>query len=258
MTAQAPPFSEVQAALYTALTTPALTDGTKASGTLTFTGSVSDGETVTIGTRVYEFDTAGTPTITAGRVRVNVSGGTTAPAAVTALVAAITGDASAVVTAVDGAGDTVVVTATAWGTAPNAYPTTKTCANASWGAVTLTGGTVGGTTVGVYSMLAPETATTPYVLLGEDFVSDWSTKTSWGSEHLWRFHIYDKGLSTARVDRIAKTLCSRLVDASLTIGGSSYTLVLSRLEAAHFFLDTEGDESYAHGVLDIRALVHQV
>jgi hypothetical protein len=56
------------------------------------------------------------------------------------------------------------------------------------------------------------------------------------------------------------TLCARLVQASLTIGGTSYSLILSRLEAAHFFLDVEAgvNEPYAHGVLDIRALVHQV
>jgi hypothetical protein len=261
MPTHAPPFSATQIALYTALTTPTLTDGTKASGTLTFTGVVADGQIVTIGTRVYEFDTAVAPgAITAGRVRVDVSGGVTAPQAVTALVAAITGDASAVVTALDGAGDTVAVTATAWGTAPNAYATTTTCANASWAKVTLEGGTVGGTNVGVYSPAPIETASMPYVVIGEDFVQDWSTKSDWGTEHLWRFHIWDKGLSVARAQRIAKTICGRLVNSSLTIGGSSYTLILSRMENAHFFIDEEAGlgEQFAHGVLDIRALVHQV
>lgn len=112
-----------------------------ATGTLTFTGSVSDGEKVTIGSRVYEFDT--NSSVTAGNVAVNVSGGATAPAAVTALVTAITGDASATVTAVDGAGDTVVVTAKTKGSAANTTATTETCANASWGSATLTGGVDG-------------------------------------------------------------------------------------------------------------------
>jgi hypothetical protein len=116
---------------------------TAATGSLTFTGSVSDGETVTIGGRVYEFDTAANPgSITAGRVRVNVNGGATASAAVTALVTAITGDSSAVVTAVDDTGDVVTVTAktTYSGAAGNLIATTETCANASWGDVTLSGG----------------------------------------------------------------------------------------------------------------------
>jgi hypothetical protein len=112
----------------------------QATGTLTFSGTVSDGETVTIGTRIYEFDTAAESTITEGHVRVDVSAAQTATAAITALVAAITGDASAVVTAVDGEGDTVVVTSIAKGTTGNDYASTTTCANASWGAAKLAGG----------------------------------------------------------------------------------------------------------------------
>ena len=109
-----------------------------ATGTLTLTGVVADGQTVTIGSRVYEFDT--NSSVTSGNVAVDVSGGVTASAAVTALVAAITADASAVVTAVDGAGDTVVCTAKVKGTAANSYATTETCTNGSWGGATLTGG----------------------------------------------------------------------------------------------------------------------
>ena len=99
-----------------------------ATGTVTFDGDVSDGDIVTIGTRVYEFDTMTNPgDITAGRVRVDVSGDATASAAVTALVTAINGDTSAVVTAVVGDPDTVVVTAkdTYSGSAGNAIVFTK-------------------------------------------------------------------------------------------------------------------------------------
>ena len=64
----------------------------------------------------------------------------TAADAITDLVAAITGDSSAVVTASDGAGDTVVVTSKLAGTVGNGYAATETMANGSWGSVTLTGG----------------------------------------------------------------------------------------------------------------------
>jgi hypothetical protein len=112
---------------------------TQAYGTLTFTGTTADGETVTIGGRVYEFDTNGS--ITAGRVSVDISGGNSASQSVTALVAAINADASAVVTAADGAGDTVVVTAiTTDATTGNAIGSTKTVSNATWGDTTLDGG----------------------------------------------------------------------------------------------------------------------
>ena len=60
--------------------------------------------------------------------------------AITDLVAAITGDASAVVTAVDGAGDTVVVTAKTSGVAGNSIASTKTMANGSFGGSVLSGG----------------------------------------------------------------------------------------------------------------------
>ncbi len=107
-----------------------------ATGTLTFTGGVTDGETVTIGADVYEFDTDAS--VTGGNVLVDVSGGATAPDAVTALVAVIPGTEP--VSAVDGAGNTVVVTADVAGTGANSIATLESVANASWGAVTLTGG----------------------------------------------------------------------------------------------------------------------
>ncbi|MFH1496563.1 MAG: hypothetical protein ABII82_01940 [Verrucomicrobiota bacterium] len=57
-------------------------------------------------TRVYELDTAAAPgAITAGRVRVDISGGATAAQTVTALVAAINGDGDRVCEAVDIGGD---------------------------------------------------------------------------------------------------------------------------------------------------------
>jgi predicted secreted protein len=115
---------------------------TQATGTLTFAGGVSDGETVTIGTDVYEFDTAAAPgAVTAGRIRVDVSGGAGAGAAETALVAAITGNDASVVTAVgSGIADAVICTAKQYGTGGDAIVTTETCADASWGAGTLAGG----------------------------------------------------------------------------------------------------------------------
>lgn len=110
-------------------------NATQAVGTITFTGAV-DGvsQTVTIGDDVYEFDTDGA--VPDGRILVDVSGGATASDAVTALVAAITENTTEY-TAVDGDGDTVVVTAAVYGTAGNDITTTETCTNGSWGAVTL-------------------------------------------------------------------------------------------------------------------------
>lgn len=108
------------------------------TGTLTFSGVVADAQTVTIGTEIYEFKTSGNAG--SGKIKVDVSGGVTAPDAVTALVSAITAS-SAIVDAVDGAGDTVVVTAKVKG--DYNYVSTETCTNGAWGATTLQGGVNG-------------------------------------------------------------------------------------------------------------------
>jgi hypothetical protein len=108
------------------------------SGTLTFSGVVADAQTVTIGTEVYEFKTSGSAGT--GKIKVDVSGGVTAPDAVTALVTAITAN-SAIVNASDGAGDTVVIVSKIKG--DYNYATTETCTNGSFGATTLQGGVDG-------------------------------------------------------------------------------------------------------------------
>lgn len=78
-----------------------------------------------------------------GAATLSTGSDATAAEAVTALVTAITGDANAVVTAADGAGDTVVVTAKAFGTAGNTITTTETLSNGSFAKGTLEGGVNG-------------------------------------------------------------------------------------------------------------------
>jgi phage tail sheath gpL-like len=114
---------------------------TRAQGTLAFSDSVSDGETVTIGGAVYEFDTDGTTA--EGNIAVDVSQGFTASDAVTALVAAIEANEDSVVTAVDGEGNTVVVTAVVYGTEGNSIAVDTDADNGEWTKATLTGGVDG-------------------------------------------------------------------------------------------------------------------
>jgi phage tail sheath gpL-like len=137
-----------------------------ATGTLTFTGVAIDTQTVTIGDDVYEFDTDST--YTAGNIPVDISGGATAPAAVTALVAAITANTASLFDAADGAGDTVVLTAKTKGTASNGIATTETCTNASWGAAVTASGVDG--TPGLSGELAYD-ASYLYVFNGADNLS---------------------------------------------------------------------------------------
>jgi hypothetical protein len=119
-----------------------ITGSVRATGTLSITGDVADTETVTIGTDVYEFDTDVTPTITAGRYRVDVTGGVGKAAAKTALIAAINANASSLVVASDGGGDDILATAKEYGTGGNAIAKAENMGNGDWDGVGafLTGG----------------------------------------------------------------------------------------------------------------------
>lgn len=101
------------------------------TATLTFLDVVSDGEVVEINGVGFEFDTDGE--ITEGNVRVWIGANTTAGAAIIALASVIRGNTACGVNAVDGDGDTLVVTARTLGIVGDAITVSTTCANASWG-----------------------------------------------------------------------------------------------------------------------------
>lgn len=109
-------------------------------GTVTFADVPADADTITIDSRVYEFDTNGATT---GDVDVDVSGLTTEEEAAEAFANAINNDGSAVVTAeIDGAD--VILTAITAGVAGNSITFVKDGTN-----ITVDGGgTLGGTTSG--------------------------------------------------------------------------------------------------------------
>ena len=109
-----------------------------ATGTLTFSGNVADGETVVIGGVTYEFDDDSS--ITSGNVDVNVTTLTPAVATVN-LTAAINnnGTTSAILTAAS-TSTTVVLTYDTQTAAANTVATTTTVGNAAFGAATLLGG----------------------------------------------------------------------------------------------------------------------
>lgn len=113
----------------------------QATGTLTISGVGVDGETITIGTDIYELDTD--DSYTAGNIQVDISGGATASDVVTALVAAITASGDGTYSGADGAGDTVDITFGTYGTTGNSTATTETMTNGAWGAATLENGVNG-------------------------------------------------------------------------------------------------------------------
>ena len=145
--------------------TPQSPDGGAATATLTFGANAGNGETVTIGGRVYTFQTV--LTNVAGNVFIGVS----ASASLDNLIAAInkgagggtTYAASTVAhpyfTAAAGAGDTLVITATTGGIWSHAIDLSTDVVSASWGAPNPAGGTQG---VAFRHKLAPSLTTKDY------------------------------------------------------------------------------------------------
>lgn len=95
--------------------------------------AITTTESFTAGTNVFDAATLGTTTAGVECSAAN---------AVTDLVAAITDDGDAVVTAADGTGNTVDLTAIVAGYAGDAIATTETMANGSFGAATLSGAAI--------------------------------------------------------------------------------------------------------------------
>ena len=125
---------------------PVWGDGAYATATLTLAGNAANGETVTIQSKVYTFQTVLT------NVDGNVLIGATASDSIDNLIAAINlaaggGTLYAAATtlhptfsAAAGAGDTMVITAKSKGVTANSAATTETMGSGSWGAATASGG----------------------------------------------------------------------------------------------------------------------
>ena len=125
----------------TAIDVSAAATAAAAGGVFTLTDVVEDGQTVTLRGKVYEFDTDNT--VTEGNIKVNVAGALDKQSACVALAAAIETEDGALLDAaasLSGADWIVTVTSLFKGTGPNAYGTSDTCGNGSWGAEYLAGG----------------------------------------------------------------------------------------------------------------------
>lgn len=139
-------YGESQVALDGLLMLRAALGQVEASGTLTLSGNAGNTQTVTIGSKVYTFQTTLTD------VDGNVLIGAAATDSIDNLIAAIVLGSGAgtlyatsttlhpTVYATVGAGDTMLAFAKTAGTAGNSIATTETLASGSWGAATLTGG----------------------------------------------------------------------------------------------------------------------
>lgn len=114
---------------------------TAAQGTMTLTGVPTNADTFVVGDLTYTFKTSANATGAANEIII----GATAAATVTNIVAVINSQISADATAVDGAGDTVVLTAKTKDLASDSVVFTESVANCSIDG----SGTLGGTTAGL-------------------------------------------------------------------------------------------------------------
>lgn len=146
---------------------------TKATGTLSVTAlaNFADGEEVVIGDNTYVFKTALTTPAVANEVLIGVDGNTSLDNLELAIEGGAgagtlygTGTVASTEVTASVSGDAMTVTAIARGTGGNSIATTTDAGQASWGDVTLTGGTTETVTIGstVYTFKHSDNLTDAY------------------------------------------------------------------------------------------------
>jgi hypothetical protein len=93
----------------------------------------------------------------------------------------------------------------------------------------------------------PADAEAPYLVIGPELLSDWSTKTETGHEHRVQVRVWDHGRSAVRVRPLMAAVEAALVDLSGTVDGQR--LVSSRFVRATVLSD--GDD-WTQGVVEFR------
>ena len=99
---------------------------------------------------------------------------------------------------------------------------------------------------GVYDGPPPDAAS-PYLVIGADIATDWSTKTETGHEHRVAVNVWDAGPGTAPVKTLMGAVETRL--ASLAGGRDGHRIVSSRLVRSLVLTDAEG---WSHGIVEFR------
>ena len=93
----------------------------------------------------------------------------------------------------------------------------------------------------------PADAPPPYLVIGSDLVSDWSTKTETGHEHRIAINVWDAGPGAARAKAIMGRVETRL--AALAGNRNGHLLVSARLLRTLVLTDAEG---WSQGIVEFR------
>ncbi len=93
----------------------------------------------------------------------------------------------------------------------------------------------------------PVDAAPPYLVIGADLVTDWSTKTETGHEHRIAINVWDAGPGTARAKAIMGAVETRL--AALAGSHDGHLLVSTRLLRSLVLTDADG---WSQGIVEFR------
>lgn len=97
----------------------------------------------------------------------------------------------------------------------------------------------------------PQNQAYPYVMIGESSISDWSTKTTSGTEQVISLHIWSREGGRKQNEIIMEKVHSLLHDAAMTVDGN--TLVLIKFVSSSIAIENDG-WTY-HGIMRFRALL---
>lgn len=93
----------------------------------------------------------------------------------------------------------------------------------------------------------PPDAVPPYVVIGSDLVTDWSTKTEVGHEHRLTINVWDAGPGTAAAKRVMGVVSGRL--AALAGVQDGHRIVSAVLVRELVLTDAEG---WTQGIVEFR------
>jgi hypothetical protein len=100
----------------------------------------------------------------------------------------------------------------------------------------------------------PQGSAFPYITLGEAAITDFSTKTSTGTEQILTLHIWSRGGGRKESALIMERVYALLHQASLSVTGQA--LVLMRFLSSEILLENDG--CTYHGIMRFRAVLESI
>lgn len=98
----------------------------------------------------------------------------------------------------------------------------------------------------------PDGAAMPYVALGEDTATDWSTKLEAGQEVTHTLHVWSEYNGMKEAKQIMDTIIQVLTETPLTVEG--FFVVMARLDMVETMRDPGGSQ---HGIVRFRFKIQE-